>query len=263
MKKIIASATVVLLIVMYALNSFAGSIVLDADKTANGVIGITVHGQEGNRYKVMISKGSDEYTYDYFGTDKEYFPLQFGNGSYKVSVLENISGTSYKVVQSKKINVNIDTENAVFLQSVQNVKWNSEMEVIRLAEQLTGKYNTPEEKLEVLYEYVTENIDYDYAKLNTVDKQYVPDIENINTVKMGICYDYSALFASMLRSQGIPAKLVKGYSDNVDGYHAWNEVYLDGEWITVDTTFDAVLGSIGEKTEMEKNKSDYRASKYY
>ena len=53
----------------------------------------------------------------------------------------------------------------------------------------------------------------------------------------------------MLRSQGIPTKLVKGYSDNVDGYHAWNEVYINEEWITIDTTLDAVLGSIGEKAE--------------
>lgn len=263
MKRIIASVAVILLIVVYGLNSFAVSIVLDVDKTGDGVVGITVHGQEGNRCKVMISKGSEEYTYDYIGTGKEYFPLQFGNGSYKVSVLENISGTSYRVLQSKKMNVSLNSENAVFLQSIQNVNWNSEMEAIRLADDLTDECSTPEDKLEALYKYVTENIDYDYSKINQLDKQYVPEVENTYTAKKGICYDYSALFASMLRSQGIPAKLVKGYSDNVDGYHAWNEVYLDGEWITVDTTFDAVLGSIGEKTEMEKNKTDYRASKYY
>lgn len=263
MKRMIASLTVLLLIVACGLNVFAGSVALDVDKAGNGVIGITYHGQEDTRYKVMISKDSEEYTYDFLGTGKEYFPLQFGSGNYKISVLENISGTSYKVVQSKKINVSMNTENAVFLQSVQNVNWNSEMEAIRLTDELVTGSRSQEEKLEAIYEYVTENIDYDYSKLNNLDKQYVPDVESTYEAGKGICYDYSALFASMLRSQGIPAKLVKGYSDNVDGYHAWNEVYIDGEWITVDTTLDAVLGSIGQETEMEKNKTEYRVSKFY
>lgn len=263
MKRIIASASVILLIIVYSLNSFAGSIVFDVDNTANGVVGITVISREESRLKVMISKGSEEYTYDYLGTGKECFPLQLGSGSYKVSVLKNISGTSYKVIQSKKIDVSYQAENAVFLQSVQNVSWNGEMEAIRLADHLAGKNKTSEGKLEAIYKYVTENIDYDYSKINMLDKQYVPDAESTYLVKKGICYDYSALFASMLRSQGIPAKLVKGYSDNVDGYHAWNEVYIDGEWITIDTTLDAVIGGIGEKTEMEKIKTEYRVSKYY
>jgi len=263
MKRIIASVSVILLIVVYSLSSFAGNVMFDVDKTSDGVVGITVHGQEGSRYKVMISLGSEQYTYDYLGTGKEYFPLQFGSGSYKVSVLENISGTSYKVMQSKKINVSLKSDNAVFLQSVQNVNWNGQMEAIRLANELAGGIRTPEDKLEAIYNYIIENIYYDYSKISQLDKQYVPDVENTYALKKGICYDYSALFASMLRSQGIPAKLVKGYSDNVDGYHAWNEVYVDGEWITVDTTYDSVLGSIGEKAEMEKNKTDYQALKYY
>lgn len=263
MKRIIASVTLLLCLAVYSLNSFAGSIAFDVDKAENGVIGITYHGQEGNRYKVMISKDSEEYTYDYFGEGKEYFPLQSGSGDYKVSVLENISGTSYKVIQSKKMNVDLASDNIVFLQSVQNVNWNIDMEAISTAKALVGETSTTEDKLEAIYEYIVANIDYDYLKMNSLDKQYVPDVENTLKTKKGICYDYAALLASMLRSQGIPAKLVKGYSDNVDGYHAWNEVYIKNEWITIDTTYDAVLGSIGEKAEMGKDKSEYQTLKIY
>lgn len=263
MKKIIASVTVILLIVVYALNTFAGSVDLDLDKMTDGVIGITYYGQEGNRYKVMITKGSEEYTYDHFGTGKEYFPLQLGSGTYKVSVLENISGTSYKVIQSKNINVVITSEPAVFLQSIQNINWDRSMEAIRLADSLVAGFTTAEEKLQAIYKYITENIDYDYSKIETLDKQYIPDVEATLAFGKGICYDYAALMASMLRSQGIPTKLVKGYSDNVEGYHAWNEVYLDGEWITVDTTYDAILLSIGEEVDMEKDKTEYQVSRFY
>lgn len=59
----------------------------------------------------------------------------------------------------------------------------------------------------------------------SVGKPYTPDIENTFNEKKGICYDYDALFAAVLRTQGIPANLVKRYSDNIDGYHSWNGVF--------------------------------------
>ena len=52
--------------------------------------------------------------------------------------------------------------------------------------------------------------------------------------KKGICFDYAALVACMLRVQGIRCKLVIGYADAY--YHAWNEVLVDGKWLRYDTT---------------------------
>ncbi len=43
----------------------------------------------------------------------------------------------------------------------------------------------------------------------------------------------------MLRSIDIPTKLVMGYKNDIEKYHAWNEVYLDGKWINLDTTYDS------------------------
>jgi transglutaminase/protease-like cytokinesis protein 3 len=65
----------------------------------------------------------------------------------------------------------------------------------------------------------------------------------------------------MLRSTGIPAKLVKGYANYNPGvYHAWNEVYLDGQWHVIDTTLDA---STGIYDEIFKDASDYtKVSEY-
>ena len=37
--------------------------------------------------------------------------------------------------------------------------------------------------------------------------------------------------------QGIAVKLVIGYADNT--YHAWNEVYLSGQWVRLDITAQA------------------------
>ena len=68
----------------------------------------------------------------------------------------------------------------------------------------------------------------------------------------------------MLRSQGIPTKIVTGYVSPDNIYHAWNLVYLDGSWRSVqvsveagswtriDLTFAAAGGSeryVGDATE--------------
>ena len=55
--------------------------------------------------------------------------------------------------------------------------------------------------------------------------------------KKGICFDYAALMTGMLRSQGVPCKLVVGYAGTA--YHAWISVWVDGKgWIDNVIYFD-------------------------
>ena len=44
-------------------------------------------------------------------------------------------------------------------------------------------------------------------------------------------------YFQMLRTQNIPVRLVIGYIQPDHLYHAWNQVYIDGEWIWKDLTF--------------------------
>ncbi|NLG88168.1 MAG: transglutaminase domain-containing protein [Clostridiaceae bacterium] len=264
MKKIIASIAVLLLLTtVYAMTADAADVYLDLSKVNDGIVGISYNGEADTRYKVAISKGSEEYYYDYFGPGIEYFPLQNGSGNYKVSFLESISGTKYRVIYTKNISAEIKSDIMVFLQSVQNVNWDSKMESVTLARELVEGLTSDKDKVEAIYRYIVSNIEYDYEKINNIDSRYVPDIEGTLKSKKGICYDYSALFASMLRSQGIPAKLVKGYTDKVDGYHAWNEVYIDGEWVVIDTTYDAIMRAYNPDEGYEKNKTEYRIARIY
>ncbi|HAA24757.1 MAG TPA: transglutaminase [Ruminiclostridium sp.] len=264
MKKLIASIAVLLLLTtVYAIPADAADVYVDTDGVNDGIVGISYNGEADTRYKVMISKGSEEYYYDYFGPGIEYFPLQNGNGNYKISFLELMSGTKYKVIYTKNINAEIESDTTVFLQSVQNVNWNSEMETVALANELVKGLTSDKDKVEAIYLYIVSNIKYDYEKINTVDSRYIPDVEGTLKSKKGICYDYSALFASMLRSQGIPAKLIKGYTDNVEGYHAWNEVLIDGQWVIIDTTYDAMMRSYNSDEGYEKNHTEYRIARVY
>lgn len=93
------------------------------------------------------------------------------------------------------------------------------------------------------YEWIVENISYDYSCTYFCNYQYF-NIEKTSDTKMGICFDYSCLFASYCRSQGIPCFIIDGkpFDPNMD-YHTWNRVYFNGSWWDVDTTHDATSNS--------------------
>lgn len=66
-------------------------------------------------------------------------------------------------------------------------------------------------------------------------------LEVLNSMK-GDCNEHSTLFAALARSIGIPSKIAAGLVWQDDGfyYHAWNEVYVDGQWLPVDATLNRI-----------------------
>ena len=212
--------------------------------------------------KVMISKDKVNYTYN-LNKSNETFPLQLGNGDYKVMVLEHVSDKSYKVVKQEIVTLNLKDDKVVYLNSVQNVQWTSASNAVQKAKELTKGKTTDEQKVKAIYDYITANIAYDNKLAASASTDYLPDIDRTLKTKKDICYGYSALFAAMLRSLDIPTKLVMGDSDYVDVYHAWNEVYLNGKWVTIDTTVDAGFKQANKKTEMIKSSAKYKAAKQY
>ena len=104
-----------------------------------------------------------------------------------------------------------------------------------------------------IYNYVTENITYDYEKAATVQSGYISDVDEILASQTGICLDYSAVMTAMLRSQRIPTRLEVGYAG--DAYHAWISTYIPEQgwvngviqfngtdWELMDPTFAANAG---------------------
>ena len=68
---------------------------------------------------------------------------------------------------------------------------------------------------------------YDYVKAVLTKPGTLPDIDGTYRKGMGICQDLSALTVAMLRSQGIPSKLVIGYAGKQ--YHAWVTAKVGGK----------------------------------
>jgi transglutaminase-like putative cysteine protease len=265
MKKLLVSILVGLAILVHPIAAAAANEpVIDTARLEEGTVSISHVADQ--RLKVIIEKDGQQAKYDLRNDGMaETYPLQLGDGEYIVSVLENISGTKYRYVARQTVKVELEDDNRVYLASVQNVNWNYDMKAIAKANELTKGLESDSARIKKIYEYIVSNFKYDYDKMSTVQSTYLPDIENIYASGKGICYDFSSLFAAMLRSQGIPAKLVMGYTANVSGYHAWNEVYDSekGEWIVIDTTYDAERKAAGRAYSMIKETAHYsRVSEY-
>lgn len=250
----------VLTVLLMGFAAFAEStaVTIDETNTVKGVVGISYLSTSTNKIKVLISKGDVKYYYDLKPDGVvESFPLQLGDGEYKIGVLENIGGTKYAYLKSATITVKLESPNVVYLNSVQNIKWTMDYNAIKKNIALIGKETDIKKRISLAYNFIIKNISYDFDKIPTLKPDYNPNVEITIKELKGICYDYSSLFAAMKRSEGIPVKMIKGYSKNVNGYHAWNEILIDGKWIVVDSTSDAAYLKGKVKFEMAKNPADY------
>lgn len=64
------------------------------------------------------------------------------------------------------------------------------------------------------------------------------DATEILASKEGVCRDHAILMTALMRSAGIPARLVSGlvYADGQFFYHAWCEVWAGERWAGLDST---------------------------
>lgn len=235
--------------------------------------GYTVASYDGNSEKVNIQlTGPDGIVYKYFVTGEDgetVLPLTGGDGTYALEVYENIADDQYSALLNDTFDVSLESEFLPFLYPNQYVNFTEDSKAVKLAETLAKKATDDLEVLQNIFQYVTENITYDYAKAENVAYGYLPDIDETLESKTGICFDYAALMCAMLRCRGIPAKLDIGYTNN-GIYHAWISTYLkdkgwvdnvvefDGDsWQLMDPTMISEAKTQAEKKQVMKDSRDY------
>lgn len=205
--------------------------IIDFSNSVDGYVMVKYLQNTESKLKVQIKGPNDtKYTYDMTPKDWETFPLSAGNGKYNVKLFEHVKDTKYRSVLEADLEVNMQNEFVPFLRSNQYVNYEDAPNTIVKSNELCAGATTEAEKVERIYNFVTENFTYDNDLANSVESGYVPDLDKVLEKKSGICFDYAALTTAMLRVQGIPCKLVVGYTNDI--YHAWIRVYLrDADWV--------------------------------
>ncbi len=234
---------------------------IDYSNTGDGYVMAQYTASTNKRLKVKVIGPHTEYVYNINAKEWTTFGLSDGNGTYTVKVYENTTGNRYAVVASVEFSAQLKDEFGPFLYSNQYVDYEEAKNTIALAEKLAGKEKDSMKKVQKIYDYVVKNLTYDTNRAATVQSGYLPNLDDVLKQKKGICFDYAALMAGMLRSQGVPCKLVVGYAGDV--YHAWVSVWSEKSgWVEKAIFFDGTSWQRMDPTFASSAKSSDSIMKY-
>lgn len=176
--------------------------------------------------------------------------LRFGSGNYTVQVFEtNDPNQMYFNTGPRFVITNTDTRDLRYITPSQ-VVLSDAPEIKELAQNITAGLRTDMEKSKALHDWVASNLVFQ-DPMN-------PSAYNAVTIlnkKLGTNKGYVYLNASLHRAIGIPTKVVDGYTlgfgndpisweeldqQNNKNTYLWNEVFIDGQWLSQNVMFDAV-----------------------
>ena len=164
-------------------------------------------------------------------------PLRFGPGKYTIWAGNNKTSFDGKI----RFTTNNIVDDNRYVSSSLYVDCENP-EIIKLSNGLASENMTELEKARAFHDWVAGNIEYDYQAFSDGDLG-LTKASKILENKKGVCSGYSFLYAALCRAAGLEAKVVYGQVNAGNGWvaqqHAWNEVKVDGKWITVDNTWDS------------------------
>jgi len=229
--------------------------VIDYSHTEDGYIMIQYEEPCEQRLKVLIEGPTATYSYNLTPETWTVFPLSDGSGTYRAGIYINVADVRYAVVCTVTFTVELTDEFAPFLRPNQYVDYSEASEVVSVGLDLTRGLTDPLDKVAAVYDYVVSNLEYDYDKAATVKSGYLPVLDQVLADKKGICFDYAAMMAAMLRSQQIPCKLVVGFAGDV--YHSWISVWTEENgWVDGVIFFD---GSTWKRMDPTFASSSHRS----
>ena len=200
--------------------------VIDYSNTQDGYIMVKFKKALGPTLKCVVTTGNqalnDGYKYTLAVDKYQVIPLTEGNNSYHIYLLYEVAGR-YASEMTMELDVTLADQFGPYLRPNQFVNYNSSTKAVKKAASITRKCKNDLAKVKKVYNYVIKNFKYDKKKARSVQPGYVPNLNSVYKKKKGICFDYAAIMTAMLRSQGVPTKLIVGYTGNA--YHAWINVY--------------------------------------
>lgn len=111
--------------------------------------------------------------------------------------------------------------------------------VKELAARAVGAAVDPWERAVLINQWVFRNMKSNF------ETTFAPADEAARSLS-GDCTEHSVLAAAMSRALGIPARVAvgliyvddKSFTDKGFGFHMWHEVYINGRWVALDSSFE-------------------------
>mgnify|MGYP000863909293 CR=1 FL=1 len=164
--------------------------------------------------------------------------LRYGKGEYTVwagSHPQKFDGSIRFLVENIEKQDNRNTAPSYYVDSDNPV-------IQEFAKTLAPSGLSDMEKLRNIHKWVTTNIKYD-CRYHESGRENLEKASYILKKGDGVCSHYAILTAALCRAAGLPARIINGPASPSDSTppvnHAWNEVLINGQWVPVDTCWDA------------------------
>ena len=242
---------------------------IDVSRVDDGIV--LAEAVSAAKLKFVVMAGEMTYAYDLPSDGTPITcPINMGDGFYEFAIMRNTGGNNYVETNSCTSEVHLTSEFAPFSQPNVFCSYTDSSACVDKARELVSSAENQGDAVKAVCNYIVQNVSYDTDKASQLSgtSGYVPNPDETFSTNKGICFDYASLGAAMLRSVGIPTKIITGYVSPEDLYHAWIMVYIDGSWSSaqfsvnpqswsrVDLTFAAdssITGLVGDgKTYTER-----------
>lgn len=218
----------------------------DSIYAISGPVRYSLPSQDGTYY-LQIAKGKERYGQFRGVIYGKTLAVKIENGVADFvdsPVLEN-NETRYQKNSKSKTALGYYLQPSLWVES-------DSKEIKEAAKKIVNPDDSDYVKVQKVHDWVANNIWYDYDDYYERVEGEVSALEVLHS-KKSVCQGYADLTAALLRSLGIPTKVVSGYSlglstsgewtkeiiEEKESNHAWNEAYVDGRWIIMDTTWDS------------------------
>lgn len=196
--------------------------------------------------------------------------LSMGEGSYTLEIYKSVEPITNRLFEKlylmKSYTVTNNDSRDPDLTPSEMVE-SEHPEIVALAEQITQGSESDQDKSLKIHDWVAENINYDAATFLSGGDRVDTALETLRG-RLTDCDGYARLNIALHRAVGIKARIIVGTVIDIQSgeswaqvdlnnpNHAWNEVFVDGRWITHDPTWDA--GYIGSNNQFMRSLShDY------
>ncbi len=222
--------------------------------------------QKVKEHYIRISQQPIVHTIkDYFGNTTGFFTLV---APHNELIIDNMM--EVEMLPPKKIaltesvtdvrnEVNSEENQLLFHDFLKAEKATCQMEVQNAIHEILGKVQHPLNTILELSDYIYDNFTYRKGVTNIETS-----VDELWTLRAGVCQDFAHLLLYMLRLMGVPGRYISGYicpgSSEWRGEgatHAWAEAWLpDTGWIGIDPTNKSLAGERHVRLATGRNFSD-------